>query len=126
MTIIISITSCVTKPSGSFKYSSKSIRSLDPSSYRPSLVLKIAYLTGYTSSRNAVAANISTLGLPNIPISISIRDWISLYNLASINLLTPAIYFAIDTNSYSASKENSSSAIKSSSNTISLENSSIL
>ena len=74
MTITVSITGCITKPSDSFKYSSKSIRLLDPSSCRPLLVLKIVYLTEYISSRNAVAANVSTLRLPNIPTSIGVRD----------------------------------------------------
>ena len=73
-TITVSITGYITKPSDSFKYSSKSIMSLNSSSCGPLLALIIAYLIRYISSRNAVTTNVSTLGLPKISISISVID----------------------------------------------------
>ena len=75
---------------------------LDIRVYKPWLTLKFIYLTRYNTLMNAAAdARVSTFELPNLSESLGNMDWIFLQSIANIASLSSAIYFAMNTKSYS-------------------------
>ena len=82
---------------------------------RPCSTKKIAYFIGYSTSKNAAAARVSTFELPNIPASFGVIDYIFRCSFVSVGSLSPAMYFAAAISNHSINGSKSFSFMMSSS-----------